>query len=215
MQKEVFTISLAKNPVINLDVNPGHFTTSHFHTTHYLDLNNLKTNALIAKDVAIELALPYLSSTLVDTIVCMEGTEVIGAYMAQELLQEGTSVINSGREIHLATPLSNVNRNLIFQSNMQRLITNRNIVVLVSSISSGMTLSSALECLGYYGGKIVGISALYNAYPEKQEQEIHSLFTSEDIPDYQIYSPSECPMCKEGHKLDAIIVHDGYIEINK
>lgn len=215
MKNEVFTISLTKNPLINLNVNPGHFTTSHFHTTHYLDLNNLKTNASIAKDVAIELALPYLTSTLVDTIVCMEETEVIGAYMAQELLQEGMAVINSGREIHIATPISNVNRNLIFQSNMQKLIIKRSIIVLVSSISSGMTLNNALECLGYYGGNVVGISALYNAYPEKQGQEIHSLFTSEDLPDYRIYSPNECPMCKEGHKLDAIIVHDGYIEINK
>ncbi|NLV35067.1 MAG: hypothetical protein GXY17_00095 [Clostridiaceae bacterium] len=215
MRNEVFTISLPKNPVINLSVNPGHFTTSHFHTTHYLDLTNIKTNASVAKYVAIELALPYLSSTLVDTIVCMEQTEVIGAYMAQELLNHGAAFINSGREIHLATPISNVNRNLIFQSNMQDLIVNRNIIVLVSSISSGMTLNNALECLGYYGGNVVGISALFNAYPDKQEHEIHSLFTGEDIPEYLIYSPNECPMCKEGRKLDAIIVHDGYIEIGR
>jgi orotate phosphoribosyltransferase len=213
MKQEAFSVSLAKNPVISLNVNEGHFTTSHFHTTHYLDLNNLKTNSSIARDVAIELSLPYLSSTLVDTIVCMEGTEVIGAYMAEELLQEGTSVINSGRDIHIVTPISNTNRNLMFQSNMQCLINNRNIIVLVSSISSGTTLESALECLSYYEGKVVGISALFNAYPDKQEQEIFSLFTSEDIPDYRIFRPNECPMCKEGHKLDAIIVHDGYIKI--
>lgn len=213
MEHEVFTISLTKNPAISLKVNPGHFTTSHFHTDHYLDLDNLKTNVAVAKDVAIELALPYLARTLVDTIVCMEGTEVIGAYMAQELLQEGTSVINMGREIHIATPVSNVNKNLIFQSNMQELIIDRNIIVLVSSISSGTTLRSALECISYYRGVVVGISALFNAYPETHEQEINSLFTSEDIPNYHLYKTDECPMCKEGHKLDAIIVHDGYIKI--
>lgn len=213
MKNEAFTVSLTKNPVINMNAIPGHFTTSHFHTTHYLDLDNLKTNASTARDVARELALPYLTSTLVDTIVCMEGTEVIGAYMAEELMQEGTSVINSGGEIHVVTPLSNINRKLMFQSNMQELIFNRDIIVLVSSISSGITLNSALECLSYYGGILVGVSALFNACPKMHEQEIHSMFTNEDIPDYQIFNPNECPMCNEGHKLDAIIVHDGYIKI--
>lgn len=213
MREEIFSVSLVKNPVINLNMNLGHFTTSHFHTSHYLDLNHLKTNASLARDVAIELALPYLANTLVDTIVCMEATEVIGAYMAEELMQEGTSVINSGRDINIITPITNTNRNLVFQSNKQDLIYHRDILVLVSSISSGTTLSSALDCLAYYGGNVVGISALFNAYPEKQEQDIHSLFTAEDIPGYQLFRPGECPLCKAGQKLDAIIVHDGYIRI--
>lgn len=213
MKKEAFTVSLAKNPMIIMNAIPGHFTTSHFHVTHYLDLDNLKTNALLAREVAREMVLPYLANTLVDTIVCMEGTEVIGAYLAEELLQEGTAVINSGREIHVVTPISNVDRKLMFQNNVQELIYNRNIIVLVSSISSGITLNSALECLSYYGGRVVGTSVLFNAWLQKHKQEIHSLFTNEDVPNYKIFSPSECPMCKEGHKLDAIIVHDGYIKI--
>ncbi len=213
MENKAFTVSLTKNPLITMKVIPGHFTTSHFHISHYLDVSDLKTNALIAKDVARELAMPYLASILVDTIVCMEGMEVIGAYMAEELLQEGISVINSGSEIHVVTPMSNVNGNLIFQSNIQELILNRNIILLVASISSGRTISSALECLSYYGGELAGISALFNAYPDKSGKEIYSMFTNEDIPGYQIFSPGECSMCKEGRKLDAIITSEGYTEI--
>lgn len=213
MNRDKFTVSLSKNPIITMNVVSGHYTTSHFHTTHYLDLENLKTNVTLARDVARELAMPYLASTLVDTIVCMEGTEVIGAYLAEELLQEGTSVVNSGREIRVVRPSSNVNRKLVFQSNMQEAINNRNILLLVSSVSSGITLNSALECLSYYGGILVGVSALFNASARKLDREIHSMFTIDDIPDYKIYSPSECPMCKEGHKLDGIIVHNGYIKI--
>ncbi|MDD4773374.1 MAG: hypothetical protein PHZ09_07190 [Eubacteriales bacterium] len=213
MQNQMFSVPLEKNPLISLNVYSGHFTTSHFHAAHYLDLNHLKTNASLARDVAIELALPYMANTLVDTIVCMERTEVIGAYMAEELLQEGMSVINRGRDINIVTPLSTTNKNLIFQSNTQELIYNRNIIVLVSTVSSGTTIGSALECLSYYGGIVVGIAALFNAYPEKQEQEMYSLFTSEDIPGYQLFRPGDCPLCKAGQKLDAIIVHDGYIKI--
>lgn len=213
MKNKEFIVSLSKNPVITMGVIPGHFTTNHFHVTHYLDLNDLKTNASLARDVAIELALPYLNSTLVDTIVCMEGTEVIGAYMAEELMQEGTSVINSDNEIHVVTPKSNINRKLMFQGNMKELIYNRNVILLVSSIASGATVNSALECLSYYGGILVGISALFNYRPENMDQEIYSMFTNEDIPEYQIFNPDECVMCKEGHKLDAIVIHDGYTKV--
>ncbi len=213
MESKAFTIPLAKKPIIKMNVIPGHFTTSQFHISHFLDLYDLKTNAALARDVAVELALPYLTSTLVDTIVCMEGTEVIGAYLAEELLKKGTSVVNTGKEIHVVTPMSNTNRKLMFQSNMQELILNRNIILLVSSISSGTTVNSALECLSYYGGIVVGISALFNAYQDATDREIYSMFTSEDIPGYRIYSPGKCDLCKNGQKLDALIIHDGYTKI--
>ena len=133
-----------------MNVIPGHFTTSHFHLSHYLDLFDLKSNAAIARNVAVELAVPYIHSTPVDTIVCMEGTEIIGAYLAEELRQSGRSVINSEREIHVVSPIYSVDKKLIFHSNVQEKIKNKNVLLLVSSISSGATIKSALECLSYY-----------------------------------------------------------------
>jgi orotate phosphoribosyltransferase len=213
MEEKAFTVSLTKNPLITMKVIPGHFTTSHFHISHYLDFNELKTNVIAAKDVARELSIPYLANTSVDTIVCMEGTEIIGAFMAEELLQEGISVINSGKEIRILRPLSNVNGKLIFQSSMQQYIKDKDLILLVASISSGRTVQCAKECISYYGGVLAGISALFNAYPDKDEQEIFSMFTSEDIPGYQVYSPSECTICKDGHKLEAIINSEGYTKM--
>lgn len=213
MKRKAFTVPLTKNPAIVMSVIPGHFTTSHFHLTHYLDLDNLKTNSARAREVAIELALPYLSTTPVDTIVCMEGTDVIGAYMAEELSRQGTSVLNAGKEIHVVTPINNVNKQLIFKSNTQELIDEKNIILLVSSVSSGITIKSALECLSYYNGRAVGISALFNAFPKESAREIHSLFTSEDFLDYKMLKPDECDKCKEGRKLDAIIMQGGYTRI--
>jgi orotate phosphoribosyltransferase len=213
MEDKAYSVSLTKNPLISMKVIPGHFTTSHFHISHYLDVSELKTNAVIAKDVARELSIPYLANVSVDTIVCMEGTEVIGAYLAEELMQEGVGVINSGKEIRVLKPLISAGGKLLFQCNVQQYIRDKEIVLLVASISSGTTIGRALDCITYYGGVIAGISALFNAYPAGDEQEIHSMFTREDIPGYQVYSMGECTMCKEGQKLEAIINSEGYTNI--
>lgn len=213
MISNAYSVSLSKNPLISIRLIPGHFATNSAHCNYFLDVSDLKTNALKAKDVAQELALPYLTRSLVDTIVCMENTEVLGAFIAEELMREGTSIVNSGKEIRVITPLQNVNGKLTFHDNMQEVIRNQNIILLVASISSGRTINAAIECLDYYGGKLIGISALFCSNPEKFEQGINAVFTSEDITNYQFYRPSECDLCAKGSRLDAIISSDGYTRL--
>jgi orotate phosphoribosyltransferase len=213
MENKAYNVSLAKNPIITIKVTPGHFTTSTRHVNHYLDVSELKTNALVARDVAQQLAIPYLSSALVDTIVCMERTEVIAAFLAQDLLQPGTAVMNSGGEIHVVTPVNNVHGNMIFQDNVVEWITNKNVLLLVASVSSARAVHIGMECIAYYGGRLAGISALFVASPEKQKDNINTLFTSDDIPGYRLFETVECEMCKAGQKLDALISSDGYTMI--
>ena len=210
MEEKVFQVSLTKNPIISINLTPGHFTTSNLHTNFYLDVSLLKTNSAIARDVATELAIPYLTSKPVDTIVCMERTEVIGAYLAQALLQEGTGVINSGNIIHVVTPVNNVKGNMTFPDNIVKCIANKNILLLIATVSSGKALSVGIECIEYYGGRLAGVSSLYTASPDSLKYKINSLFTSEDIPGYKLFSPNECALCKAGAKLDAIVSSDGY-----
>jgi orotate phosphoribosyltransferase len=213
MEDKAFIISLEKNPIISIRVIPGHFTTSNAHINNYLDVSGLKSSVLVARDVAQELAIPYLTSTIVDTIVCMEKTEVIGAYLAQELLQHGATVMNSGSEIHIVTPANNVNGNMMFQDNLVEWITNKHIILLVASVSSARALHIAMDCISYYGGILAGISALFVASPENQKEKINALFTSEDIPGYRLFTTAECELCKAGHKLDAIVSSEGYTKI--
>ena len=212
MEEKSFTVSLQKNPRISIGVIPGHFTTSNAHTSHYLDVSGIKSNAMMARDVARELAVPYLSSTMIDTIVCMEKTEVIGAYLAEELLMEGASVINSGGEIHVVSPIHNVNGQLTFPDSTIGWIKGKNVLLLVASVSSGRTLHSALECLSYYGGNVVGKSALFLVSYDTAGK-IHSLFTPDDINGYTLSPSSDCAMCKAGIRLDAIISSEGYTKI--
>jgi len=213
MESKAFSISLAKNPKIAIKVVPGHFSTSNKHSNNYLDFCELKCNVMIARDVARELAIPYLSSTMIDTIVCIEKTAVIGACLAEELFQEGTSSINAGNEIHVLSPIHNAYGNWIFPSNRAEWINGKNILVLVATISSGRALHNVLECISYYGGNLTGISTLYLASHEMRQDNINALFTAEDIPDYQLFNPADCEMCKNKQPLDGIISSEGYTKI--
>jgi orotate phosphoribosyltransferase len=217
MEENAYFVSLDKNPRISIKVIPGHFATVSSHTNSYVDVSGIKTSSLAAKEVAQELAIPYLSSTLIDTIVCLENTEVIGAYLAEELLQSGTRVVNSGAEIHIVVPIHNVNGQWIFQDNIAEQIVNKNIILLTPSISSGRTVRSVLDCIKYYGGNLVGMSVLfltsYGSLGEEIQEFVHPVFTAEDIPDFKIYSVDQCEMCKSGIKLDALINSEGYRKI--
>jgi len=208
MERKAFNIPLTNNPNITIRVIPGHFATSNAHTTHYLDVSYLKSSAPAAREVARELAVPY-QNTLVETIVCMEKTEVIGAYLAEELMEKGLTSVGGG-EINVLSPMQGLNRKLIIQDNAADLVADREIVLLVASISSGRTAESALECIAYYGGSVRGISALYLASGGKLGKEVHALFTSADIPGYKLSVISECAMCASGRKLDAMINSEGY-----
>lgn len=210
LENRVFTIESPKNKLITLDVIPGHFTTGNSHVNHYLNMSRIKVNALVARDVAREMAIPYLAKSLVDTIICMEDTDVIGAYMAEELMENGSMVVNSDREIHVIRPTVSVSGQLIFMQSNQKFVYNKHIVLLISSVSTGKTILKALECISYYGGKLEGISAIFSAKNEIAGYEINAIFSAEDIPNYEVSKPSECKMCKEKQKIDAIVNHDGY-----
>lgn len=212
MEHRKFTIASSKNNLITLDIIPGHFTTSNSHLSHYLDMNRLKFNALVARDIAREIAVPYLSNSLIDTIICMEETEVIGAYLAEELMENGTMVVNSDKDIYVVTPMNNVNGQLVFTQNVERNVYNKHVLLLVASSASGRTVHRALDCLKYYNGLIVGISSIFSATPEIEGHTINTVFNNEDIPGYKLYKPSECEMCQEGQRLDAIVNYDGYIK---
>lgn len=76
-----------------LKATPGHFATNHAHINYYLDMTTLKTRLSEAQEVAKHLAERFLFDKVVDTIVCLEGTQVIGAYLAEELTRAGVSFL--------------------------------------------------------------------------------------------------------------------------
>lgn len=82
-------INMVKLPTPKQDlvlrVAKGHFATSHSHINYYIDVTMQKTRLSEARAVALELVSSYTHTTIVDTILCLDGTEVIGASAGQRV----------------------------------------------------------------------------------------------------------------------------------
>ena len=92
------------NKLISLKATHGHYATSSSHINYFIDMTHLKCKRLEAKAVAEYIAQAYKTSTLIDTIVCMDGTEIVGAYLADELCSPGIQSVNSRNFIFIITP---------------------------------------------------------------------------------------------------------------
>ena len=198
---------------LSMRVVPGHFVTSHSHINYYFDMTTMKIRQSEASEVAKAIAQQYSYSTIVDTIVCMDGCEVIGAYLAEALQNAGIMSMNSHKTIYVVTPEINAQNQLIFRDNIRIAIENKHVLLLLASATTGKTISSSLECIQYYGGQLAGISALFSAVPEVGGHEVHSIFTAEDVPEYETYLSHECPMCRNAQRIDALVNSYGYSEL--
>ena len=132
---------------------------------------------------------------------------------AQELLQEGTAVMNSGGEIHVVTPMMSIDGRYLFFDNELEWIEDQHVLLLTASIIGGKTLNSVLECISYYKGLVAGISALFVYDETVTKHKINALFTPDYLPGYRIYPSNECELCRAGQKVDAFISSEGYKSI--
>lgn len=186
----------------------GHFATNHSHINYYIDISFQKTRLSEAKDVARQLSQHYRTDT-VDTVLCLDGTAVIGTCLAEELTKQGHGV-NSGKRIYVLEPEYNANSQIIFRDNVVSLIRNKRVLVLMASVTTGFTANRSIEAIGYYGGTVAGVASLYSAVSTAAGLPVHSVYDVNDLPGYESYDYRDCPYCKAGRRLDALVNSFGY-----
>ena len=202
-----------KNPKARIKILKGHFATSNSHLNTYIDMSTVKTRHHNSREAAKELANEYLSNTFVNTIVCLDETEVIGTFMAEYLADGNQLSISAGNNISVITPEFNTMGQIVFRDNKQRMIENQQVLILAASITTGKTISKAIESILYYRGTVCGVSAIFSAVTKVAGMDIKTIFTSKDLPDYRAYEPVECPMCKAGERVEAIVNSYGYSKL--
>jgi orotate phosphoribosyltransferase len=149
----------------------------------------------------------------VDTILCLDGTAVIGTCLADELTKNGFQSMNTHKTIYVVEPEYNSNSQMIFRDNIQPMIRGKHVLILMASLTTGFTAGKGIEAIGYYGGEVVGVAALYRAVDEINGLPVRSVYSLEDFPDYASYDYRECPYCKAGIKIDALVNSHGYSEL--
>ena len=178
-----------------------------------IDITYQKTRVSEAQAVAKYLVKNFKHSTMVDTVLCLDGTAVIGTCLAQELTTSGFRSINTHNTIYVVEPEFNANSQMIFRDNVQPMIKGKHVLVLMASVTTGFTAKRSIEAIGYYGGQVAGVASLYSAVEEAGDFPVYSVYNISDLPDYASYDYRECPYCKEGKKIDALVNSFGYSEL--
>ena len=204
------TVSCSRNPRITVKDIPGHFALTYSHTNAYVDIVEVKRSMKMAADAAAILAEAYAYALQIDTIVAMDGTEILGAFLAESLVRGNRHAVDQNSDIHVVTPELENSTQMIFRDNLQPMIRGKKSLVLCGSLLTGIKVKKAMECVKWYGGTIVGVAAVFSILDEIGGIPVQSLFGKQDFPGYQSWDGAECPLCKGGQKIDALANCYGY-----
>lgn len=199
-----------KNKDVFLRVQKGHFATMHSHTNYFIDVTTQKMRLSEARAVAKELVHHYQAHTIVDTILCIDGMEVIGTCIADELTKDDYVNMNAHQTIYVISPEFISGGQMMFRDNMLPMVMGKHVLILAASVTTGKSALAAIDAVNYYGGKVVGVSAIFATVEECDGHPVHSVFDPNDLGDYNSYKPNRCPMCANHEKLEALVNSFGY-----
>lgn len=196
---------------------PGHFATSQSHINYYVDVTSMKVRRKEAREAARAMRHQIMNDIdTIDTIVCMDGTEVLGAYLADELETNNICMTKDHETMRVVCPESNNMGQLIFRENIMPSIRGRKIFLLLATATTGKTVHDATNTIEYYGGEVVGTGAIFSVkdHVSGTKKKLYPLFTGEDLPGYETYAREDCPYCKKGIPVEAVVNGFGYSKLN-
>ena len=207
MEKRAYEIFSPMNREISVRIIPGHFATKHSHISHCLDMTDVKSRLDSAK-AAAKILSDSFTGVPVDTIITLERMKMVGAFMANYLSHSG---VNARQNIAVITP-ELVEDKLILRDNFLPYVMNCHVLLLTASATTGQTVNSGVEGIRYYGGTPVGAATVFGG-EFACDVPVVKLFGAKDLKGYVSYPPQDCPMCKKGLKVDAVVNSYGYSKI--
>ncbi len=202
-----------KRQNLPLRIQRGHFATSHSHINYFIDVTMLKTRLSEAKAVAEEILSYYQTTTVIDTILCLDGMEVVGTCLGELLTSNNFMNLNAHKTIYVVTPEHTAGSQIIFRDNIAPAITGKNVLILAASVVTGYTAKSAMEAIAYYGGRVAGVASIFATVDNYLGHEVVSAFNPNDLPGYSSFAPHECPMCRKGERLQGLVNSFGFSKL--
>ena len=118
--------------------------------------------------------------------------------------------MNAHETIYVTAPEQDINGQMIFRDNTKLMLQGKNVLILSTSITTGVTLDKAIDSVEYYGGHVQGIASVFSFISKARGVEVNSIFGAKDMKGYASYDARVCPMCKAKQKIDAIVNGFGY-----
>ena len=199
-----------KNKDVLLRVQKGHFATMHSHTNYFIDVTLQKMRLSEAKALAGELVSDYQTNTIIDTILCIDGMEVVGTCIAEELTADNYVNMNAHQTIYVVSPEYISGGQMMFRDNLVPMISGKHVLILAASVTTGKSALAAIDAVQYYGGIVEGVSAIFATVDECDGHPVTSVFDPNDLGNYESYKPPKCPMCAKGEKIEALVNSFGY-----
>ncbi|MBD5631836.1 MAG: orotate phosphoribosyltransferase [Clostridia bacterium] len=207
MEMRGYDLFATANREVSIRVIPGHFATRHSHVNYCVDMTGIKSQLNSAK-AAAKLLSDYFTSTPVDTIITLDRMKMVGAFMANYL---SSSHINLSQNIAVITPEIS-NEKMLLRDNFLPYIKGKRVLLLTASATTGKDVKNVVEGIRYYGGEPVGAATVFGGEFECSVPVV-KIFGAEDVPDYRSDAPVDCPLCKKGVKVDAVVNSYGYSKI--
>ena len=212
MEERIVKFKSKESSNLNLHAIPGHFATSHSHINYYVDVTSIKTRVSEAKEAAKVLYSKVPHHEYIDTIVCMDGTEMIGAFLSQQIENAGIMSVNKHETLYVVSHEIN-NNQMLFRDNNKGAIEGKHVVLLLATTTTGETIRRAMECISYYGGTITCVASIFSTIDEVDGTKVEKLFDDDDVVNYQAYPVTECPFCKKGLPIEAMVNGFGYSKL--
>lgn len=196
-----------------LRVQRGHFATSHSHINYFIDVTMQKSRLSEAQAVANELLSYYQTTTIIDTILCLDGMQVVGTCLAAALTDNNFMNLNAHKTIYVVTPEYTAGSQMIFRDSIAPAIIGKNVLILSASLVTGYTVKSAIEAITYYGGRVAGLSSIFATVENYLGYDVVSAFNPNDLPGYASFAPHECPMCRAGNRIEGLVNSFGFSKL--
>ncbi|MBR2133261.1 MAG: orotate phosphoribosyltransferase [Eubacterium sp.] len=211
MDKTIYTITSKENENVFIHAMQGHFVTASSHLNYYVGTSDVKHNHDVSTEAAKILARYYHENNIeVDTVLCLYETQVLGAYLAHQLSRPTMLNPNPNNKIYVISPEYDSAGNIIYRDNIRKLVKDKNIIVLISAITTGRTVERAMESIEYYGGKVAGVSAVFSVLHYIGDVKVTTIFHKSDLPGYETYHANDCPYCKAGAPVEGVSNAYGY-----
>lgn len=195
-----------------LHVIPGHFATSYSHINYYVDVTSIKTRLAEAQEAARVLYARMPRADYVDTIVCVDRTEVMGAFLGEQIQKSGTLSTNRHETVYVVSPEVDEANQMVFCENIKNAIAGKHIVLLLGTSTTGETIQRSLDCIRENGGIVESVASIFGTVKEVDGVNVECLFDSSDVEDYAAYEPSECPFCQKKEAIEAFVNGFGYVK---